>query len=83
MSKWEAMAHSEVLFKSKLLEGFPGGSSGKKSPCLQETQETRVRSLGQEDPLEKGTSTLVFLPGESHAQRNLSGYSPQVTKSWT
>ena len=30
MSKWEAMAHSEVLFKSKLLEGFPGGSSGKK-----------------------------------------------------
>ena len=30
-------------------------------------QETRVRSLGQEDPLEKGMTTYsVFLPGESH-----------------
>ena len=29
-------------------------------------QETRVRSLGQEDPLEKEvTTTPVFLPGES------------------
>ena len=29
--------------------GFPGGSDGKVSAM----QETRVRSLGQEDPLEK------------------------------
>ena len=57
MSKWEATAHSEVLFKCELLKGFLRGSGGKESPCLQETQETRVRSLGQEDPLEKGTST--------------------------
>ena len=26
----------------------------KSQPAMQETQETRVRSLGQEDPLEKG-----------------------------
>ena len=33
-------------------------------------QETQVRSLGREDPLEKGMApTLVFLPGESHGQR--------------
>ena len=35
-------------------------------------QETRVQSLGLEDPLEKGVaihSTPVFLPGESHGQR--------------
>ena len=39
-------------------------------------QETRVKSLGQEDPLEKGMeSTPVFLPGESHGQRSLAGYS--------
>ena len=40
-------------------------------------QETRVQSLGQEDPLEKETATPpVFLPGEFHEQRSLAGYSP-------
>ena len=40
-------------------------------------QETRVRSLGWEDPLEKGMAThSIFLPGESHGQRFLVGYSP-------
>ena len=54
-------------------------------------QETRVQSLGQEDPLEEGmaihSSILawkfhgqrslapVFLPGEFHGQRSLAGYS--------
>ena len=36
-----------------------------------------VRSLGQEDPLEEGMATSPgLLPGESHGQRNLVGYSP-------
>ena len=40
-------------------------------------QETWVRSLGWEDPLEKERPpTPVFLPGESHGQRSLVGYSP-------
>ena len=34
--------------------GFPGGSDGKELPAM---QETWVRSLGGEDPLEKGTAT--------------------------
>ena len=39
--------------------------------------ETQVQSLGQKDPLEKGMATPpVFLPGESHGQRILVGYSP-------
>ena len=39
--------------------------------------ELQVQSLGQEDPLEEGMAThSVFLPGESHAQRSLMGYSP-------
>ena len=38
-------------------------------------REMQVRSLGQEDPLDKGTLTLVLLPGEVHGQRNLEGYS--------
>ena len=37
-------------------------------------QETRVRSLGWEDPLEKETAThSAFLPGKSHGQRSLVG----------
>ena len=40
-------------------------------------RETGVRSLGWEDPLEKEMQpTPVFLPGESHGQRTLIGYSP-------
>ena len=36
----------------------------------------QVQSLGQEDPLEKGMTTIpVFLPGEFHGQRSLVGYS--------
>ena len=44
--------------------GFPGGSDGKESPAMQETQKTQVQSLGWEDPLEKGmtasSSTLAW-----------------------
>ena len=53
----------------------------KSLPAMQETQ---VRLLGQEDPLEKGMQTIrVFLPGEFHGQRSVAGYSPWVTKSQT
>ena len=44
---------------------------------MHETQETWLQSLGQEDPLEEERQpALVFLPGESHGQRSLAGYSP-------
>ena len=44
--------------------------------CLPAMWETQVRSLGQEDPLEKEMATTpVFLPGESHGQRSLVGHS--------
>ena len=43
---------------------------------MQEVQETRVSSLGGEDPVEEGMATHpVFLPGESHGQRSLVGHS--------
>ena len=52
-----------------------------KLPAMQETQ---VRSLGQEDPLEKGMATYSsILPGEFHGQRRLAGYSPWDRKDWT
>ena len=38
--------------------------------------ETRVQSLGWEDPLEKEIATLSsILPGKSHGWRSLVGYS--------
>ena len=37
--------------------------------------ETRVQSLGREDPLEERTANPL-LPGESYGQRSLAGYSP-------
>ena len=38
--------------------------------------EARVQSLDGEDPPGEGTGTTVSLPGESHGQRSLVGYSP-------
>ena len=55
--------------------GFPGGTSGKEPSCqCRSTGDLGsipglVRSLG-------GGHTPVFLPGESHQQKSLAGYSP-------
>ena len=44
---------------------------------MQEKQETWVQSLGQEDLWSrKWQLSLVFLPGKSHRQQRLAGYSP-------
>ena len=44
-------------------------------------QETLVRSLRWEDPLEKGwLPTAVFWPGECPGQRSLAGYSQRGLK---
>ena len=46
---------------------------------LPEMQETWVRSLGQEDPLEKEMAThssTVLLPEKPHGRRSLVDYSP-------
>ena len=48
----------------------------KNLPAMQETQEMQVRSLGLEDPLEEEMAThSSILPGKSHGQRSLVGYS--------
>ena len=54
--------------------GFPGGSGGKESACnagdlgwIPESGRFPWRREWQPDP--------VFLPGESHAQKSLVGYS--------
>ena len=59
---------------------------GKESTAMQEAQETHAQSLGQEDLLKKEMAThssmsiqdthSSILPGKSHGQRSLTGYSP-------
>ena len=57
-----------------MITGFPSVSVVKN---LSATAGPMVQSLSQEDPLEKECQpTPVFLPGESHGQRSLEGYSP-------
>ena len=49
---------------------------GKNSPVGTGDIEVQVQSLGWEDPQEEGMQpTAVLLPGESHEQRSLAGYS--------
>ena len=47
-------------------------------------QETWIWSLSLEDPWRRKWQPIpVFLPGKSHGQRSLAGYSPWSCKSWT
>ena len=58
--------------------GLPGGSvvKKKKKKFHLPVQETWVWSLGWENTLEKEMAThSSILPGESHGQRSLAGYS--------
>ena len=64
--------------KKKIIEinicGPPWSSVVKNPPAM---QEPGVRSLCQEDPWRRAWQpTPVFLPGESHEQKSLAGYSP-------
>ena len=65
-----------LLTRPQLL--LPGGASGKESA----SQCRRLKSFGFNPWVWKiawrrlWQSTLVFLPGESHGQRSLAGYSP-------
>ena len=44
---------------------------------MQETQETQVRFLGWEDPLEEDVATLPSIVAwRAHGQRRLAGCSP-------
>ena len=54
-----------------------GGSDGEEFANLPAMWESRVQSLGEEDPLEKRMAThSSILAGEFHGQSSLTGYSP-------
>ena len=55
--------------------GFPGGSAGEESACHAGVLGS-TPGWGRFPWRRKWQPTPVFLPGESHAQRSLGGYSP-------
>ena len=65
----------EALFVCTWNWTFTVAQTVKNLPAM---QETWVQSLGREDPWRrKWQPTPVILPGESHGQRSLVGYSPR------
>ena len=74
---WADNHYLHSVFLTWLLD-FPGGASGKERIrwSMQETQETQVQFLGQEDPLEKEMATLSsILAWRVLGQRSLEGCS--------
>ena len=69
--------NQSTVSSSVVLEGFPWWVSGEESTCQCRRQRRHRSDPCWEDPLEGAwQSAPVFLPGESHGQRNLAGYSP-------
>ena len=57
--------------------GFSRDSAVKNPPAMQDKHERQVRSLGQEDPLEKGMAThSSILAWRIPWTEDLAGYSP-------
>jgi len=57
--------------------GFPGGASGKESACQSRTKRQGFAPEVGKIPCRRARQPIpVFLPGESHGQRSLVGYSP-------
>jgi len=58
--------------------GFPGGPSGKELACqCRRHKRRRFKPWVRKMPWRRAWQpTPVFLPGETHGQRSLVGYSP-------
>ena len=67
-----------LLGTSSLL-GLPGGSDGEESACNAVDLDS-IPVLGRSSWRWAWQPTPVFLPGESHGQRSLTGYSPYGCK---
>ena len=61
------------------MEGFPGGSVVKNLPA-NVGDAGLISGSGRSPRKRKWQPTPVLLPGNSHGQRSLAGYSPRVYK---
>ena len=65
------------MFNKRMYMGFPGGGGSKEPVCQYGRHRDDGSVPGREIPWRRAWQPApVFLPGESHAQRNLVGYSP-------
>ena len=90
LSDWTEL--NEIYFQlghTKRWLGFPGGTSGKEPACqCRRRKRCEFDSwVGKIPWRRKWQPTSLFLPGESHGQKNLVGYSPwgrkRVGHNWS
>ena len=79
---WQNSTPIDIKTPSKL---GPGGTSGKEPACqCRSHQRHRFSPWAGKTPWRrKWQPTPVFLPGDSHGQRSLAGYSPWGRKGQT
>ena len=75
---YKMFPHQYILL---CLLGFPGGSVAKNLPASGGDTGS-VPGYGRSPGGRKWQSTPVFLPGKSHGQRHLGGYSQLAYKQW-
>ena len=80
INRWRDITCSWVerinILKKTILSNVRASLMAQTVKNLSAMLETRVQSLGWEDPWRREWQpTLVFLPGESHGLRSLAGYS--------
>ena len=82
LSAMHAQGGAQDRRELSVLTSWLGGSVVKKSPA---DEETRVPSLGQEEPLEKETATHSSIPAWEITQTEEAGglQSTGLQKSWT
>ena len=78
-SSWRYYDVTMSLTSAVMRTGLPWWLSGKESPCQRRRLrlDPWVRKIAWK---RKWQPTPVFLPGESHGQRSLAGYSPWGSK---
>ena len=79
----EMATHSNVLAWRIPGTGEPGGLPSMESHRVKHDWATLLSRFTFMHWRRKWQPTPMFLPGKSHEQRNLVGYSYRVTKSWT
>ena len=82
MRKIHKKSTKELASLISLHQVFPGGTSGKELTCQCRGHKTcEFNPWVRKIPWRRARQlTPVFLPGESHGQRSLMGYSPQGRK---
>ena len=78
----ESAGQSQDFILGLLIVTFPGGSVDSHLQCRRCRRHRLNPWVGKMPGRRRWQPTPVFLPGESHGQRSLVGYSPWSRKEW-